>query len=37
MESIYGNDEEQVSNEEQVSDEEVAELRKSMEELGGDL
>lgn len=37
MESIYGNDEEQVSNEEQVSDEEVAELRKSMEELGGNL
>ena len=30
-EGIYGNDEEQ------VSDEEVAELRKSMEELGGDL
>ena len=30
-EGLYGNDEEQ------VSDEEVAELRKSMEELGGDL
>ena len=36
-EGLYGTDEEQVSNEEQVSDEEVAELRKSMEELGGDL
>ena len=30
-EGLYGNDEDQ------VSDEEVAELRKSMEELGGDL